>query len=81
MTVMIMRTMLTRAMALALLKLSIERYKESGNDMVMTQKIMIKDLEERNDPSKPGRMETRTCGIVSPMTTMNAHIPPNAKAP
>lgn len=33
------------------------------------QKIMMNALDERKEPSKPGRIDTSTCGIVSPITT------------
>lgn len=36
------------------------------------QKIMMKALDEKNDPSRPGRIEVSTWGIVSPMTTCNS---------
>lgn len=69
MTVRMIRTMLMSAIALALLRLSIDRYKESGYEMVKTQKIIRNAREDKKVPSRLGRTEVSTCGIVSPITT------------
>lgn len=80
-TVIMIRTMLKRAIALARLKLSMDRYRESGKEMVNVQAIIMKARDAKKDPSRDGTIDLSTCGMVSPITTIKAHIPPKAKVP
>lgn len=79
-----MTPMETRAKLLDLESLTISRCKDRGKATQMVHRMMRKFLLTSQDvhvlSCRKGKTKRSTCGIVSPMMTLNAHMPPNANA-
>jgi len=74
-------THLTRASAEACESFSMSRYSDSGNEMPSVRRMVTTGREMKNEATAEGSGPTRdrsTRGIVSPMMTQKAHMPPNA---